>query len=166
MSSSDTELPDEVRWSILSCDGYLDLRMVGRARRSLAQVPQEYHDAMPYRKALLRLSMEGREWKAARDLAETLRNTQPSDPEYWTQLAYATRRSTGIDAARETLTEAMSRFPKESIIPYNLACYECQLGHLDEARAFLKKACAIDPQCLALACEDEDLKALWPELDG
>jgi hypothetical protein len=34
----------------------------------------------------------------------------------------------------------VDRFPEEAIIRYNLACYECQLGRLTDAKEWLRKA--------------------------
>jgi len=33
-----------------------------------------------------------------------------------------------------------SKFPKEAIIKYNLACYCCQLGEIEKAKNYLKNA--------------------------
>jgi len=45
----------------------------------------------------------------------------------------------GIPQARAILIQAQRTFPKETIIAYNLACYDCQLGDLDAAIAWLDK---------------------------
>ena len=54
--------------------------------------------------------------------------------------AYATRRAVSIDAARLLLLEAVERMPNAAILHYNLACYECQLGDLEVAKARLRHA--------------------------
>ena len=86
---------------------------------------------------------------------------EPDNPEWPVQLAYATRRATSIEAAKEILLNAESKFPKEAIISYNLACYECQLRELKKAKNYLKKAFEIDLNWRKAALEDEDLKPLW-----
>jgi Tfp pilus assembly protein PilF len=53
------------------------------------------------------------------------------------------------------------RFPDEVAIPFNLACYACQLGRLDEAREKLARAIKMEPAFLKAALEDDDLKAIW-----
>jgi hypothetical protein len=64
------------------------------------------------------------------------------------------------------LLPVVDKFPKEYIIRYNLACYACQLGNLEEARHWLKKAIEMaDPKEVKLmALNDPDLKPLWKEL--
>lgn len=48
-----------------------------------------------------------------------------------------------------------------SFIPFNLACYYCQLGDLEGAKDSLKQAFAIDPSWRLAALEDDDLEPLW-----
>ena len=59
---------------------------------------------------------------------------------------------------------AMIRFPKIAVIPFNLACYECQLGHPDAAMSFLQKSFRLDASFRDQALEDEDLKPIWDRL--
>ena len=84
----------------------------------------------------------------------------PDDAGHWIQRAYVVRRARNIEEARVILLEAMERHPKESIIRFNLACYEAQLGRLEEARAFLAQACRLNPGCVELAKTDPDLEPL------
>jgi hypothetical protein len=62
------------------------------------------------------------------------------------------------------LLNAESKFPKEAIIKYNLACYCCQLGEIDSAKNYLKKAFEIDSGWRLQALDDEDLKPFWDSL--
>ena len=80
-----------------------------------------------------------------------------------TESASPTHRERYLDlqTAEKTLLEAQERFPEEATIPFNLACYACQLGRLDEAREKLAKAVGMEPAFKKTALEDEDLKAIW-----
>ena len=83
----------------------------------------------------------------------------------WTiSLAYATRRADSIQAAKEVLLNAEPKFPKEPAIKYNLACYFCQTGDIQNAKNYLKEAFEIDSNWRMAALEDEDLKLLWESL--
>src|SRR5206468_6169301 len=67
------------------------------------------------------------------------------DDVQWTiSLAYATRRANSIEATKEVLLDAEPKFPKEAAIKYNLACYFCQTGDIQNAKHYLKKAFEID----------------------
>lgn len=104
------------------------------------------------------------QWDAAAETARALVQILPKKAQFWIFHAYATRRMTGGDIlqAREILSRARTLFPKEYMIAYNLACYECQLGHHDEARKWLKAASDLgDPRLVKLmASADPDLKPL------
>ena len=86
----------------------------------------------------------------------------------WLHQAYALRRvpDGGVQRAWDALLPAAARFPKEAIIPFNLACYACQTGKLDAARDWLRRAVAIsDKEAIkAMALGDSDLEPLWEEL--
>ena len=79
-------------------------------------------------------------------------------------MSLATRRANDLNAARDILVASLSKFPRDAIIYYNLACYDCQLGQIDSAKQYLKQAFPIDPNWISQALEDQDLKPLWDYL--
>ena len=103
-------------------------------------------------------------WELMQEIAKRLADFQPDDIQWTISLAYATRRANSIEAAKEILLNAEPRFPKEAIIKYNLACYDCQLGEIEHAKNYLKKAFQIDLNWRMAALEDEDLTPLWDSL--
>jgi len=105
-------------------------------------------------------------WGPARELAEEMARKEPAKPEWWIAWAYALRREKTIHEARGVLWEAAQLHPAVDLIQYNLACYACVLGELDEARRLLAKAMGLSPGCREMAKRDEDLKALWGEMAG
>jgi hypothetical protein len=72
------------------------------------------------------------------------------------------------EEARDNLLRVVDKFQNESIMRYNLACYECQLGRLGQASEWLEKAYEVgDAAKLKLmALDDPDLEALWGSLQG
>ncbi|GJQ57426.1 MAG: hypothetical protein SCALA701_02270 [Candidatus Scalindua sp.] len=82
----------------------------------------------------------------------------------WVAYAYAVRRHEKISNARTILLQAIERFSEEAIIPYNLACYECQLGNIEKAKIYLKRALSLDMNFRVIALEDEDLRTLREEI--
>ena len=80
-------------------------------------------------------------WELMQELANRLAEFQPDDIHWTISLAYATRRIDSIQAAKEILMNAEPKFPKDAAIKYNLACYFCQTGDLQNAKNYLKKAC-------------------------
>ena len=79
------------------------------------------------------------------EIAKRLADFQPDDVQWTISLAYATRRADSIPAAKQILLNAESKFPKEAIIKYNLACYFCQTEETETAKSYLKKTFEIDP---------------------
>ena len=100
-------------------------------------------------------------WELMQEIARRLAHFQPDNIQWTISLAYATRKAHSIQAAKEILLSAESKFPKEASIKYNLACYYCQLGDVQNAKRYLKKAFEIDSNWRMAALEDEDLKPLW-----
>lgn len=158
------KLSDDARWHIQRCDGFLDLKMIDKARLELEQVDEIHHRSDMYIQAALRLAMAESRWSNAVQFARALSERQPDEPEFYIQLAYAVRRAESVEAARGILLEARKRFPKVPVIPFNLACYECLLGHPDEAMVFLEKAFKLDASFREQASEDDDLKPIWDRL--
>jgi hypothetical protein len=61
----------------------------------------------------------------------------------------------------------MEKFPKDPVIPYNLACYACQMQQPDKARVLLTRAMALGGRdhIKRMALSDSDLQPLWKEIE-
>jgi hypothetical protein len=73
----------------------------------------------------------------------------------------------GLLAAFNALAPVAERFPREAIIPYNLACYTCQLQREpSETITWLERAMAAGDrkEILAMAIKDPDLEPLRAEI--
>src|SRR5437016_14597805 len=77
-------------------------------------------------------------WELMQEIAKRLADFQPDRIQWTISFAYATRRADSIQAAKEILLSAESKFPKEASIKYNLACYYCQLGDVPNAKRYLR----------------------------
>jgi hypothetical protein len=60
----------------------------------------------------------------------------------------------------------VDKFPSDPIMRHNPACYECQLGRLEQAKSWLEKACVLgDPKKIKeMAVNDPDLRPLWEKI--
>lgn len=105
-----------------------------------------------------------KKWELLQTVAARLAAHDPNEAQWSISLAYATRRARSIEAAKAILLEAVERHPTEPMLHYNLACYECQLGDLEVAKARLAHAFKLQPQCRLMALDDEDLEPLWAAL--
>ncbi len=111
---------------------------------------------------------DANDWAAGLHRARALLQVAPDRASGWLHQAYALRRvaSGGLQAAWEALLPAHEKFPDEPTIPYNLACYACQLGRLADAREWLSRARKIGgPETIKqMALNDPDLEPLWEEI--
>jgi hypothetical protein len=109
-----------------------------------------------------------KKWDACVGISAGLVGSRPEQPGNWLNHAYALRRATsgGLVPAQNVLLEARQKFPHEWMIPYNLACYACQLGQLPGAQDWLEKALEVGDakQVKLMALEDPDLEPLWAEI--
>lgn len=160
------EAPDVHHFSA-AC-GWLELGNRAEARVELAKVSAEnqLHPAMLDLQWTICVAEQN--WDEAFRFARQLVATLPDEPAGWLHCAYALRRKTGggLELARDFLEPAAEKFPEEPVIAFNLACYECQLQQLDKARRWFQRACVIggEKKIHTMALADEDLKALWPEI--
>jgi tetratricopeptide (TPR) repeat protein len=149
--------------------GWLELGNHVEAGEELARISParlEHPDVLELRWAVC---AEGRSWAAAAEVGGKLVAAAPDRVSGWVHRAFAERRRPGggLQQAQALLLPALERFPAESIVPYNLACYAAQMGRLDDAWSWLQRAMSIekDPQVIReRALADPDLEPLWARL--
>jgi len=150
-----------VQRALTAAHGYLDLGMHQEAWDELEALPPELRaeDAVLELRIDLYLALE--KWAPARVLAESLARQAPENPGWWLLWAYALRRETSIEAAREVLREAADRHADVPLITYNLGCYACVIGEIEEAKGLLMRAFEADPELKKVALDDPDLEAIF-----
>jgi tetratricopeptide (TPR) repeat protein len=156
------ERPDWQYWQAAA--GYAELGMFLEADTELDKI-DPFNRAAPEVLALRIAIYRGLEkWELMQEIAKRLAEFQPDDVQWTISLAYVTRRANSIQAAKEVLLNAESKFPKEPAIRYNLACYFCQTGDIKTAKTYLKKAFEIDLNWRVAALEDADLQPIWDSI--
>lgn len=103
-------------------------------------------------------------WSAALDIAAALVALAPESSLGWVHRSFALHELKRTAEARDNLLPVVGKFPDEPVIPYNLACYECHLGRLEQH--WLEKAFKLgDARRMRLAAlKDPDLEPLWKEI--
>lgn len=144
--------------------GYIELGMLKEAAGEVSTLAPETRDGLDALILRLELAQRGEAWTKAERIAKKLATLQPDEPDWSIALAYAARRAHSIEVARKILAQAVSRFPREAVIHFNLACYACQLGEIPEARDSLRRAFALDRTYIVTALKDQDLRPIWPEI--
>ena len=107
----------------------------------------------------------GRQWELAVVAAEEAVQANENDPQPWIHRSFALHELKRTSEAESLLLPALDKFPTESIVAYNLACYACVQGELARARALLERAAAVGDakELQRMASEDPDLAALRAE---
>lgn len=150
----------QTKWRISHAQGFLSLGMVAEAAAELDQLPPADRDALAVlslRVAILQLQED---WPALTAAAAEFTRRAPEEPGAWITWAYGTRRARSLVEAQRILLEAERRHPAEPTIQFNLGCYACQLGDLQEARRRVDQAIALDKEFATAAATDPDLAPL------
>lgn len=101
-------------------------------------------------------------WPEALRTAQRYIEVAPQLPAGWIHQSYSLHELRRTDEAFQFLQSIVLKFPEESVIPYNLACYACQMGQLDVAQRWLNQAVRIGGKASVkeMAEEDADLEPL------
>ena len=151
---------------LLAAQGWLELGDHVEANQELENIAPTLR-AHPY---VLEMRWQiyavAKDWEAALTIASSLVQMMPENPFGWIHRSFALHEMKRTAEARDSLMPVLDRFPGHAILRYNLACYECQLGRLEQAKNWLQKAFAIgDPKKIKLmALDDPDLGPLWKEI--
>lgn len=164
MSAQSIQSPDSHH--LLAASGWVDLGNIAEAESELEKIDsslQSHPEILNVRWSILAAAGK---WAEAIDLGRTIRDLTPDEPLGWIHLAYGLHELRRTEEAFETLHPVVERFPNCETIPYNLACYCAQLGRLDDARKWLRKAMKLgnSAKIKSMAAQDLDLKPLWRDL--
>ncbi|MFM1770589.1 MAG: hypothetical protein RJA22_3118 [Verrucomicrobiota bacterium] len=163
------ELPPPDVHHLRAALGWLELGNHVEAGEELARISPDHLAHPDVLELRWMVCAEGKSWAAAADVARALVDAAPDRVSGWVHRAYAERRRPGggLPQAEAALLPALALFPKESIVPYNLACYAAQLGRLEQAWERLQRAMETEGNRETIrqrALADADLESLWPRL--
>ena len=145
---------------ILAAQGYFELEMNREALAELEKLPlpdQLRPDVLEMRVLIL---MKQERWREALGASETLCAVMPEAPVGFIHAAYCLHELGKTRQAKELLLEGPASLVNDPTYHYNLACYECALGNLETARAYLDASLSMDGKLREFAKTDPDLKPL------
>ncbi len=107
-----------------------------------------------------------RNWESALVAARAQVHVAPDEVHGWINQSYTLHEMKRTGEAFDALSAVAAEFPEEGTIPYNLACYTCQMGRLEEARFWLNEARRLIGKAAVrkMGKDDPDLKSLRSEL--
>jgi len=146
--------------TLLAAQGYSELGMFDDAIAELDSLPEEttqHSTVIELRTVIL---MQAKRWKPALTASRELCRTEPDKSSGFIHAAFCLHELGRTAEARDVLVEGPDVLHTEPTFHYNLACYECALGHLDLARMHLEKSIELDKKMRDFAKTDPDLAAL------
>ncbi len=162
--------PDSLH--LRAAEGWLGLGDPESASTELEKIQAEFQSHPEVLATRYCVYAATKEWDACVEIARKLVELEPKQSFGWVNRSYAIRRAPGgsVQAAYDALRPAADRLDDLEQVTFNLACYACQLGRLEEARDWLAKAMAAAARTGRLkrrrreALEDSDLQPLWNEI--
>jgi predicted Zn-dependent protease len=152
---------------LAAAEGWLELGNAAEARVELDHLPAA-SQAHPWALQMRwRIDAAAGSHEECARIAGKLIEILPDEPFGWVHRSYSLHELKRTREAYDFLAPVAGKFPQDFVIPYNLGCYCCQLGWLDEARKWLKQAIAIGglPRIRQMAADDPDLRPLASEID-
>ena len=158
--------PDRHRLN--AAEGWLDLGDHEEAEAELRQLSPGARETNDYFNLHWRLLVLRRQWSLALQTAQTQIEVAPDHPSGWINLSYCLHELDRTTEARETLKKVVRKFNDLPVVPYNLACYECQLGDIEASKRWLLRAIRVGKrqEIIHMAQQDDDLRPLWPSLES
>ena len=147
-------------------EGWLELGSWEEAKKELDCISPQMREHPAVLCARWNVLAAAQLWELAAQVARKLSKLAPKLPFGWIQLAHSLHAMKRTEEARNILLPLVAKFPDECLMQYNLACYACQLGKLDEARGWLKGVMnhSGSSRIEKMALDDPDLKPLWPDI--
>ena len=152
----------------LAAHGWLELGDWKSAEQELEELTPKHLTSVDVMDLRWLILAKGERWNDAVEVARKLARLAPDKADSFINLAYALHESKRTEEARDILLPVVTKFPKVWTIPYNLACYDAQLGDLAEARDWLAQAFRLGnaKELKAQAADDPDLAPLWDDSES
>jgi predicted Zn-dependent protease len=125
-------LPPEA-FHLQAAAGWLALGNVKEARVELEHLPAAHREHPDVLESWWKVFSEEKNWPAAFECGAKLSVVTPGRATGWIAQAFALHELKRTREAYELLHSVVGRFREHFVIPYNLACYQCQLGNKEEA---------------------------------
>ena len=148
--------------------GWLELGNPIEAHLEWKRITESTQKAPASLEVLWRICAARKQWNDALETARELIALDPENPAGWIDRSFSLHEMKRTAEAWEQLFPVAEKFPRVSVIPYNLACYACQLGRLTEAKELLKRAMTLQSkiEIKQMALADPDLKPLREDIEG
>lgn len=151
-----------------AAQGWLELGNPAEAELEWNRISPDCRGLAAALEVLWEIRAQQKRWEEALEIARKIITTDPEGCSGWIEQSYSLHELKRTEEALKYLLPMAGKFARISTIPYNLACYTCQLGQLDEARKWLSRAMKIGgrKRIREMALHDPDLIPLRSEIAG
>jgi predicted Zn-dependent protease len=160
-----TTIPHPDLLYLEAAKGWIILGNLKEAVRDLDRIAakwQRHADVLEVRFAIY---SKAKKWIICMEVAAAMLDLAPERPSAWINTAQTLHQLKQTQDAWNALYSIRERFPKAPSIPYNLACYACKLGRMEDSRKWLRKAFVLGgAEFRKMALSDVDLEPLWPAI--
>ncbi len=165
-SSHKRELTQEERIDLKHLNaaiGWIQLGNITEAEAELARLSPKMQSDPQVLQRRWELNAKFKRWEACIEIAEELIKNCPGFPHGWSNKAYSLSKLRRYQEAYDLLFPLAERFLQHKTIPYDLACYACRLGKLEQAKEWLGLLLEGDDllKWKKDALADRDLEPLW-----
>lgn len=163
MNFENQPLSPEDAHRVRAAEGWLELGDLEEATKELDSVNsvlRAHPDVLAIR---YKIYAKLENWAMCEQIARALTKLAPEHPSGWISLSQCLHFQGRTREAYDSLISVVDRFGEMAVMLYDMACYACRLGNLDEARAWLERAFKDSEQAPALRAHakvDPDLKEL------
>jgi len=140
--------------------GYSELGMYEDALAEIDNLPIKSRGSLEALEMRVMILVQAKRWEAALQLSQEISCSFPKMSVGFIHAAFCLHELHRTEEARDTLLHGPSSLHTESSFHYNLACYECVLGHTEVARLHLERSISIDKKLREIALRDPDLATL------
>lgn len=120
-------LPPEA-FHLQAATGWLALGNVKEARAELEQLSTAHREHPDVLESWWKIFCEEKNWPDAFECGAKLSVVMPSRAMGWIAQSFALHELKRTREAYELLHSVVGKFREQFVIPYNLACYQCQWG--------------------------------------
>ena len=125
---------------IRAVEGWLELGNAAEAEMEISPLAARLPLSPEVLSAQWLICSHKKDWTKGARVANTLAKAAPGQAVGWIHRSYALHELRQTQEAYDLLKPALEVFADEWVIPFNLACYLCQLKRLDEAKVLLNVA--------------------------
>jgi predicted Zn-dependent protease len=158
-------LPHPDSLHLESAKGWIILGDLKEASCDLGRIAKKWQTHPDVLEVRFAIYSKAKKWNVCMELAAAMLDLAPNRPTAWINSARTLHELEQTEDAWNALYSVRDRFPRVPAIPYNLACYACKLGRLEDSRKWLRKAFALGgAEFRRMARTEADLRPLWDKI--